>query len=51
MSRRQRALVLIVGPGKPPDPDGLEGFLGWPNRWTMAAYGMWLMTAAWPFAR
>jgi hypothetical protein len=44
------AIMLAVGPGKPPDPDGLERFLGWPNRLLIAAYGVWLMLAAWPLA-
>ena len=45
------AIMLIVGPGKPPDPAGLERFLGWPNRLGMVAYGVWLMVVAWPLAR
>jgi hypothetical protein len=45
------AIMLIVGPGKPPNPDGPERFIGWPNRLLMVAYGMWLMVAAWPMAR
>ena len=44
-------VMLIVGPGKPPNPDGPERFLGWPNRLFMVAYGLWLMVAAWPMAR
>lgn len=44
------AIMLMVGPGKPPDPDGLERFLGWPNRLGVVAYGVWLMVAAWPLA-
>lgn len=44
-------IMLIVGPGKPPNPDGPERFLGWPNRLFMVAYGVWLMVAAWPVAR
>jgi hypothetical protein len=45
------AIMLIVGPGKTPDPNGPERFLGAPNRIFMVAYGVWLMVAAWPFAR
>jgi len=45
------AIMLIVGPGKPPNPNGPERFLGWPNRLLMVAYGVWLMAAAWPMAR
>jgi uncharacterized protein DUF998 len=44
-------VMLIVGPGKPPNPDGPERFLGWPNRLFMIAYGLWLMVAAWPMAQ
>ena len=44
-------VMLIVGPGKSPNPDGPERFLGWPNRLFMAAYGVWLMVAAWPIAQ
>jgi hypothetical protein len=45
------SVMLIVGPGKPPNPDGPERFIGWPNRLLMVAYGIWLMAAAWPMAR
>jgi hypothetical protein len=45
------AIMLVVGPGKPPHPKGPERFLGWPNRAFMIAYGVWLMVAAWPMAR
>jgi Protein of unknown function (DUF998) len=45
------AVMLIVGPGKAPNPDGPERFLGWPNRLFMAAYGVWLMVAAWPMTQ
>lgn len=45
------AIMLIVGPGKTPDPKGPERFLGAPNRLFMVAYGVWLMIAAWPFTR
>jgi hypothetical protein len=44
------AIMLMVGPGKPPNPGGPERFLGLPNRLFMAAYGVWLMVAAWPIA-
>src|SRR5262245_32094563 len=44
------AIMLIVGPGKTPDPNGPERFLGAPNRLFMVAYGVWPMLAAWPFA-
>jgi hypothetical protein len=44
-------IMLIVGPGKPPNPNGPERFLGWPNRLFMVAYGVWLMVVAWPLAR
>jgi hypothetical membrane protein len=45
------AIMLIVGPGKAPNPDGPERFLGAPNRLFMAAYGLWLIVAAWPMVR
>ncbi len=45
------AIMLMVGPGKPPNPNGPERFLGLPNRLFMVAYGVWLMVAAWPGAR
>lgn len=44
------AILLRVGPGKPPDPNGPERFLGFPNRLFMVAFGIWLMVAAWPMA-
>lgn len=44
-------IMAIVGPGKPPNPNGPERFLGFPNRLFMIAYGVWLMAAAWPLAR
>jgi uncharacterized protein DUF998 len=44
-------VMLVVGPGKPPNPDGPERFLGWPNRLFMVAYGLWLMVAACPMAQ
>jgi hypothetical protein len=45
------AIMVMVGPGKAPDPNGPERFLGLPNRLFMVAYGAWLMVAAWPAAR
>jgi len=45
------AIMLAVGPGKPPNPNGPERFLGFPNRLLMIAYGVWLMVAAWPMVR
>jgi hypothetical protein len=45
------AIMLMVGPGKPPDPNGPERFIGWPNRMLMVGYAAWLMLAAWPMAR
>jgi len=44
------AVMLMVGPGKPSNPDGPEKFLGWPNRLFMISYGVWLVLAAWPIA-
>jgi Protein of unknown function (DUF998) len=44
-------IMLMVGPGKPPDPNGPERFVGLPNRSLMVAYAVWLMVAAWPLAR
>ncbi|HEY7185821.1 MAG TPA: DUF998 domain-containing protein [Vicinamibacterales bacterium] len=44
-------IMAMVGPGKPPDPNGPERFLGFPNRMFMIAYGVWLMAAAWPLLR
>jgi hypothetical protein len=41
-------IMLMVGPGKEPNPDGPERFLGLPNRLFMVAYGVWLIVAAWP---
>jgi hypothetical protein len=43
-------IMLMVGPGKPPNPKGPERFLGVPNRLFMVAYGAWLMVTAWPMA-
>ena len=43
-------IMLMVGPGKPPDPKGPERFLGVPNRLFMVAYAVWLTVAAWPTA-
>ncbi len=45
------AIMLMVGPGKLPNPNGPERFLGWHNRLFMVSYGVWLMVAAWPMAR
>jgi len=42
------AIMAMVGPGKPPDPNGPERFLGWPNRLFMIAYVVWLIVVAWP---
>jgi hypothetical protein len=44
-------IMLIVGPGKQPNPNGPERFLGWPNRLFMVAYGVWLIVVAWPMTR
>jgi len=43
-------VMLMVGPGKPSNPDGPERFLGWPNRLFMISYGVCLVVAAWPIA-
>jgi hypothetical protein len=45
------AVMLMVGPGKEPNPDGPERFLGWPNRLFMVSFAAWLIVAAWPLAR
>jgi uncharacterized protein DUF998 len=45
------AIMLKVGPGKEPNPDGPERFLGLPNRLFMVLFAAWLIAAAWPFAR
>src|SRR5262245_46073311 len=45
------AIMLMVGPGKAPDPNGPERFVGLPNRLFMVSYGMWLIVVAWPIAR
>ena len=45
------AIMLKVGPGKAPNPDGPERFLGLPNRLFMIAFGLWLVAAAWPTVR
>jgi hypothetical protein len=45
------AIMVMVGPGKPSNPNGPERFLGLPNRLFMIAYGVWLMVAAWPMPR
>jgi hypothetical protein len=44
------AIMLIVGPGKPSNPNGPERFVGLPNRLFMVAYAVWLMVVAWPIA-
>ncbi len=44
-------IMLKVGPGKPPNPNGPERFLGLPNRLFMGAYAAWLIVAAGPTAR
>ena len=44
------SIMLIVGPGKAPNPNGPERFLGFPNRMFMVAYGVWLMVVAWPIS-
>jgi hypothetical protein len=43
-------IMFMVGPGKPPDPNGPERFVGVPNRLLMVAYAAWLIVAAWPVA-
>ena len=43
-------IMLRVGPGTPPDPNGPERFVGVPNRLLMMAYAVWLIVAAWPAA-
>ncbi|HEY7187004.1 MAG TPA: DUF998 domain-containing protein [Vicinamibacterales bacterium] len=43
-------IMAMVGPGKPPNPNGPERFLGVPNRLFMIAYGVWLIVVAWPLA-
>jgi hypothetical protein len=45
------AIMVMVGPGKAPNPKGPERFLGLPNRLFMVGYGMWLIVSAWPIAR
>jgi Protein of unknown function (DUF998) len=44
------AIMVMVGPGKAPNPNGPERFLGLPNRLFMVSYGMWLIVVAWPIA-
>jgi hypothetical protein len=44
------AIMLMVGPGAPPDPNGPERFIGWPNRMLMVGYAVWLIVVAWPLA-
>ena len=43
-------IMVMVGPGKAPNPSGPERFLGLPNRLFMLSYGVWLITVAWPIA-
>jgi hypothetical protein len=45
------AIMVMVGPGAPSDPNGPERFVGWPNRLLMVGYAVWLIIAAWPMAR
>jgi hypothetical protein len=45
------AVMLMVGPGKPPDPNGPERFIGLPNRLFMVTYACWLIVTAWPMVR
>jgi hypothetical protein len=44
-------IMLMVGPGKAPNPDGPERFLGLPNRLFMVSFAAWLIAAAWPLVR
>jgi hypothetical protein len=44
------AIMLMVGPGKAPNPNGPERFLGLPNRVFIVGYAVWLIVAAWPLA-
>jgi hypothetical protein len=44
------AIMVLVGPGKSPNPNGPERFLGLPNRLFMVTYGIWLIVVAWPIA-
>jgi len=44
------AIMVMVGPGKEPNPKGPERFLGLPNRLFMVSYGVWLIVVAWPIA-
>jgi hypothetical protein len=44
------AIMLMVGPGKAPYPNGPERFLGLPNRLFIVGYAVWLIVAAWPLA-
>jgi Protein of unknown function (DUF998) len=43
-------IMLMVGPGKAPNPNGPERFLGLPNRLFMVGYAVWLIVVAWPIA-
>jgi len=40
------AIMVLVGPGKSPNPNGPERFLGLPNRLFMVTYGIWLIVVA-----
>jgi hypothetical protein len=42
------AIMVMVGPGKAPNPSGPERFLGLPNRLFMVSYAVWLIVVAWP---
>ena len=42
------AIMVMVGPGKAPNPSGPERFLGLPNRVFMVSYAVWLIVVAWP---
>jgi hypothetical protein len=42
------AIMVMVGPGKAPNPRGPERFLGLPNRLFMVSYAVWLIVVAWP---
>ena len=44
------AIMLMVGPGTPPDSDGPGRFVGWPNRLLMVAYAVWVIVVACPVA-
>jgi Protein of unknown function (DUF998) len=44
------AIMVMVGPGKAPNPNEPERFLGLPNRLFMVSYGAWLIVVAWSIA-